>query len=83
MKFVTGRVVYALLFYVLCVLLIFVSKPSLMFSSDGTIKTFGVGNSLEGQPKTVFSFGVAIVVISIMSFYVFALIDVVFSKKTM
>ena len=80
MKFMTGRVVYSLLFYVLAVLLLFVAKPSMMFSTDGQFKAFGVGSTTDGKPKTVVSFGVAIVVFSIMSFYMFALIDLVFGK---
>lgn len=82
MKFMNGRVVYSLLFYVLVVLLLFVSKPSMMFSTDGQFKAFGVGTTVDGKPKTVVSFGVAIVVFSILTFYMFALIDLVFGKSS-
>lgn len=80
MKFLTGRVVYSLLFYVMAISLIVIAKPEMMFTRDGDVKSFGVGESKDGSPKTVFSFGVFIMVLAIVSFYVFAVIDVVFSK---
>lgn len=67
------RVIYSLMFYVLIMTLLLVSKPDLMFEKDGTIKAFGVGSQ-----KTVFSFGVFTVVVAIASFYTFTLIDIVF-----
>jgi hypothetical protein len=39
------------------------------------LKTFGVG-----YDKTMFSFGVFSVVLAIISFYVFCIIDLVFAK---
>jgi hypothetical protein len=55
-------------------MLLVVSKPGLMFQPNGDIKPFGVGGE-----KTVFSFGVFIIVLAIISFYVFSLIDLIFS----
>jgi hypothetical protein len=78
MKFLNSRVLYSLLFYVMAIMLIIVAKPDLMFSSNGEIKSFGVGVKHNGEPKTIFSFGVFVIVLAIVSFYVFALIDVVF-----
>ncbi len=77
MKFMNGRIIYSLLFYVLSVSLLIVSKPSFMFSKSGEIKSFGVGGT---EQRTVFSFGVFIIVLAIFSFYVFALLDIIFSK---
>jgi hypothetical protein len=74
MKFVNGRVIYSLLFFGLLMVLLYVSKPKQMFSSDGSIKPYGVG---EG--KTVISLGVLTVLSAICSFYVFALLDVIFA----
>lgn len=71
----TSRIIYSLLFYILAVLLIFVSKPTFMFGADGEVKPHGVG---EG--KTVFSLGVFVVVMAIASFYIFALLDMIFGK---
>lgn len=74
MKFVNGRVIYSLLFFGLLMVLLYVSKPKQMFSNDGSIKPYGVG---EG--KTVISLGVLTVLSAICSFYVFALLDVIFA----
>ena len=76
MPFVTSRIVYALLFYVLLVILLIISKPALIFEKDGSIKSFGVG-----EDKTMFSLGVFITVLAIFSFYIFALVDMIFSKQ--
>jgi hypothetical protein len=46
-----------------------------MFNHDGSIRPFGVG---AGENKTVFSFGVYVLVLAIMSFYLFSIIDMVF-----
>ncbi len=73
MAFVNSRIVYSLLFYILIIILVVVSKPSFMFKKDGTPIEYGVG---EG--RTVLSFGVFIVVAAIASFYIFSILDVIF-----
>lgn len=75
-SFFNTRVIYATLFYVLLIVLIVISKPSILFNIDGSIKPFGIG-----EEKTMFSLGVFTVVISILSFYVFCLIDLIFQSK--
>ena len=56
--------------------LIVLAKPTLMFEPNGSLKPFGIG-----EDKTMFSFGVFTVVLAILSFYVFCLIDLVFTKN--
>jgi hypothetical protein len=73
MKFLSTRVVYSVLFYSLTQLLLVTAKPSVIFERNGDIKPFGVGSH-----KTMFSYGVFSVVLAILCFYVFALIDLVF-----
>lgn len=75
MVFVNSRIVYALLFYILLIVLVIVSKPSVMFERDGSIKPFGVGDD-----KTMFSLGVFSIVFAILSFYIFCLVDMIFTK---
>ena len=81
MKFLNSRVIYSLLFYLLAILLIIVAKPSTVFLNDGKIKAFGVGSDADGQPKTVFSLGVFVLVLAVVSFYIFSVIDVIFGNK--
>jgi len=57
-------------------MLIIVSKPSVIFERDGSIKPFGVGID-----KTMFSMGVFAVVGAIISFYMFCIIDLIFVDK--
>lgn len=76
MAFITGRIVYAVLFYVLLVILLVIAKPSVMFEPDGSIKQFGVG-----EDKTMFSVGVFSVVLAVVSYYVFCIVDMVFAKR--
>ena len=75
MAFVNSRIVYAILFYVLLIVLIIIAKPSMMFEPDGNIKAFGVGDD-----KTMFSVGVFSVVLAVVSYYIFCLVDMVFAK---
>ena len=77
MNWVNSRVIYSILFYVLVMMLIVVSRPSVIFERDGSMKPFGVG-----MDKTMFSMGVFAVVLAIMSFYVFCIIDLVFMDKS-
>ena len=75
MVFVSSRIVYAVLFYILLIVLIIVSKPSIMFDEYGDIKQFGIGDD-----KTMFSLGVFSVILALISFYVFCLVDMIFAK---
>jgi len=70
------RVLYSVLFYVLFIVLIIVSKPPFVFDSKGQLKDFGIGAN-----KTMFSLGVFTVVLAMVSFYIFAVIDLVFGQK--
>lgn len=67
------RLLYATAFFVLLIMLIYTSKPHLIFDSNGHVRPYGIG-----EDKTMFSFGVFTVVLSIMSFYFFCVIDVIF-----
>lgn len=70
---VNARLLYAIVFFVLLIALIFTSKPSLIFNPNGSLRPYGIGDE-----KTMFSFGVFTVVIAILSFYFFCIIDLVF-----
>lgn len=75
-SYLSSRVVYSVAFYVLLMILLFLSKPTVMFDTDGTLRPFGVG-----YDKTMFSFGVFTVVVAVLSFYIFCIIDIVFSSS--
>lgn len=74
-SYINTRIIYAILFYVLLIVLIITSKPSVMFDEYGNIKPFGIG-----EEKTMFSMGVFTVVLALLSFYIFAMIDLIFGK---
>lgn len=76
MRFVSHRVLYSVLFYALFIVLIIVSKPPFVFDASGQLKNFGIGEN-----KTMFSLGVFTVVLAMISYYIFAIIDVVFGVK--
>ena len=69
-----SRLVYSILFFVLAMLILVVSRPSPLFDPSGQVRQFGLG----GGDKTLCSLGVATVTIAVTSFYVFALIDMIF-----
>jgi hypothetical protein len=70
------RTTYTTVFFVLIVTLIIVWKPSFMFTLEGNVKPFGVG-----EHKTIFSLGCLVISLAVISFYIFAVIDIIFSKK--
>ncbi len=75
MQHINTRVIYAILFYILLIVLIIISRPSIMFESDGSIKQFGIG-----EEKTMFSLGVFTVILAVVSFYIFCMIDLIFGN---
>ena len=73
-QFINHRSVYSALFYVLIVVLILVSRPKALFDESGRPRGFGLG-----QHDTVFAFGVIVVALAIVAYYVFAIIDIIFA----
>lgn len=76
MKYLNTRLIYSLIFYLLVVALIIVSKPEFMFDANRVAKPFGLG-----PEKSIFSFGVIISTVSILSYYIFATIDLLFAYE--
>lgn len=74
------RIIYSIIFYILLIVLIIISRPSFLFDASGNLRPFGVDIDGSGN-KTMFSLGVFSVVIAIISFYIFCIIDMVFSHK--
>ena len=73
--FSSARVVYSILFFVLASLLIVLAKPKFLFDSEtGKPKPFGVG-----QGKTLFSLGVIILLVGVVTFFMFGLIDMMYA----
>lgn len=54
-----------------------IAKPALVFDENGNVKQFGVGNT----NKTIISLGVVNGIFAIVSFYIFTIIDVIFTPK--
>ncbi len=67
------RVFYAILFYTLLMVLLFLLKPAMLFTSDGDIRSFGLDHN-----QTVVSLGSISVVLGVVCFYVIATIDYLF-----
>lgn len=73
MSFVNHRTLYSISFYILSIMLLFIAKPKFIFDEHQLFKPFGIGYN-----KTLFSFGVFTVVLAMVSFYIFAIIDAIF-----
>lgn len=71
-----SRVIYSVVFFILLIILLYMSKSSIFFEKDGELKTFGLG-----PDRTLFSFGIITVVIAIASFYLFCIIDLIFNDR--
>ena len=72
-NYLKSRVVYAVMFYLLLSLLLFTAKPRVFFNDDGALKRYGL---MTGE--TLFPMSIVCYVAAILSFYVFAVIDLVF-----
>lgn len=75
MRIINHRVMYSSIFYILVVILLVISKPKCMFDENGELKSFGVG-----EKCTILHLGVLVVALAIVSFYLFAFIDIFFKK---
>lgn len=69
-----ARVIYGVLFFSAIIAVLLVMKPRAMFEEDGRPKPFGTG---EG--KTLFSFGAITCLLAVTCFFVFGIIDMVYS----
>lgn len=69
-----SRIIYSIIFYVLLMTLISITKPELMFTKTGDVIPFGLK-----KHETLFSFGIFTIVASILTFYLFCVIDLIFS----
>lgn len=67
------RLLYSIVFFILLITLVHMSQLSVIFDKDGKLRPFGIGDN-----KTMFSFGVFTVVLAILSFYFFCVIDIIF-----
>ena len=71
-----SRVIYSIVFFILLIILLYMSKSSIMFEQNGELKVFGLG-----PDKTLFSFGIITTIIAILSFYLFCVIDLIFNDR--
>ena len=73
------RLIYSVLFFVLATVLLFVARPDLVFDpATGRPRPFGVVE----KDETVFSLGVVVCAMAVLSLYAFALIDVAYSSSS-
>ena len=78
MKYLNSRITYSITLYVLIMVLLFTIKPKFIFKDDGSIKPYGVNDNTGDQ--TIYSLGVISISASIVAFYLFCIIDVVFKS---
>lgn len=72
---IQSRIVYSSLSLIIVIMILCVSRPGFMFKTDGTLKDFGFGND-----ETLYSLSSVSLVVSILLFYFFSLMDMIFSK---
>jgi|AntRauMFilla1563_2_1112583.scaffolds.fasta_scaffold32037_2 hypothetical protein len=66
------RLILSCLFFILFMLLIAIIKPSFIISKDDSIKKFGFEYN-----ETIYSLGVIVVVLAVILFYIFSMIDLI------
>jgi hypothetical protein len=76
--FPPARVIYSSIFFILVMTLVVVTKPAVFFLSDGRIRPFGIGQSVE---HTALPLGAVVVLVAVSSMFIFGTIDVVYSDN--
>lgn len=74
--FMNKRLLYTILFYTLIIVLLTLTKPRFLYNNAGVIP-FGVGLN-----KSIFSIGTIVFILSLISFYLFLFIDIIFKTVT-
>lgn len=69
-----SRTTYSVMVFVLSMILLFITKPSIAFDKDGHLRKFGVYEN----GSTIYSVGVLTCCIAIITFYSFCMIDLIF-----
>lgn len=70
----TSRTMYSVIVFIMSMILIFITKPKLAFDKNGNLKKFGIND----KSSTVYSVGVLSVVLAVLIFYLFCIIDLIF-----
>lgn len=70
--YLTSRILYSALFFVLSMILLFVWKPAVAFDEHKRLKPFGVA---EGN--SVFSMGVITIALAMTSYILFCLMEII------
>ena len=79
--FPAARVIYSIIFFVLMMILVIVSRPSWIFDPEtGAPRPFGFSDA--DRKSTLFSFGVVVVVASVLSLYTFSWIDLIYVARS-
>jgi hypothetical protein len=73
---IQSRIVYSSLSLIIVIMILCMTRPGFMFKTDGTLKDFGFGND-----ETLYSLSSVSLVVSILLFYFFSLMDMIFSKE--
>ena len=68
------RISYSVLVFVLSMILLFLTKPSIAFNNEGKLRKFGVND----KGSTIYSVGVLTTSLAIVTFYLFCVIDIIF-----
>lgn len=68
------RVIYSVLVYILSMVLVFITKPNIAFTEQGELRSFGV----MYENDTTYSVGILSVILAVVIFYTFCIIDLVF-----
>lgn len=74
---ISQRLSYTIIFFILVIVLIIVSKPRFLFDEKGDLISFGTGEN----NTTIMPLGIVVVLLAFASFYMFAIIDIIFEKK--
>ena len=72
--FFKSRISYSIVVFIMSMILVFLTKPSIAFDRNGDLKTFGVSHKND----TISSVGVMTVTLAIVVFYLFCMIDLIF-----
>lgn len=64
----------ATIFFVLVILIAYISKPACWFLPSGDLKEFGFSSTSDGK-KTLFCFNVCMLAVAVSSYFLFTILE--------
>ena len=69
MVYISKNIFQKLTYLLAILILLFITKPILLFKKNGRVREYGIGKDSDGYKKTLYTFHIVIIILVIIIFY--------------